>query len=121
MIVEGYTACWRRHYRGGVGVVDIRNLEGLALEKLATQRLDLLVKREEMALTASRGKLNKQFQPRPAKRVCGHRLRLFSIAVGGRHGADAVSITHYRGGGNTRSSTASSRATEGEGLRNNED
>ena len=102
-------------------MVDICNLEGLALETLATQRLDLLVKREEMALTASRGKLNKQFQPRLAKRMCGHRLRLFSIAVGGRHGADAVSITHYKGGGNTRSSTASSRATEGEGLRNNED
>jgi hypothetical protein len=33
-------------------VEEIRNFEGLALEYFDTQRLDLVVRREEMALTA---------------------------------------------------------------------
>jgi hypothetical protein len=76
-------------------VEEIRNFEGLALEYLDTQRLDLVVRREEMALTASRGKLGEQSQPHSVIRVCRGWLRLgwlrlFSIAVGGRHGADAL-------------------------------
>jgi hypothetical protein len=107
-------------------VEEIRNFEGLALEYLDTQRLDLVVRREEMALTASRGKLGEQSQPHPVIRVCRGWLRLgwlrhFSIAVGGRHGADALFVTHYSGGDDTRSSTAPSGATEGEGLRNNDE
>jgi hypothetical protein len=71
-------------------VEEIRNFEGLALEYLDTQRLDLVVRREEMALTASRGKLGEQSQPHSVISVCRGWLRLFSIAVGGRHGADAL-------------------------------